>query len=106
MRRNLPLILELIAAISPTMTRNAGELTEELEGFLDITPEDVDDSRAPDTAHRQPGKSPTTTPFCPLQYAAPDLDALPKGEQNVLKLIIAWTLVAEKVSPSVIWKPC
>ena len=38
------------------------ELTEELEGFLDITPADV--------------------------------DALPKGEQNVLKLIIARTLVA------------
>ena len=47
------------------------ELTEELEGFLDITPEDVDEGGAPDTAHRQPGKShrPPRHPAHP-QYAA------------------------------------
>lgn len=42
------------------------ELTEELEGFLDITSADVDEAvpRTRRTVNRE--KSPTTTPFCPL----------------------------------------
>ena len=71
------------------------ELTEELEGFLDIAPEDVDEAvpRTRRTVNREKVTDhhailPTR---CMLQA---DLEALPKGEQNVLKLIIARTLMA------------
>jgi len=63
------------------------ELTEELERFFDITPEDVDEA-VPRT-RRTVNREKVTRSM--LQA---DLDALPKGEQNVLKLIIARTLMA------------
>ena len=71
------------------------ELTEELEGFLDITPEDVDEA-APRT-RRTVNREKVTDHHAILPTRSmlqADLDALPKGEQNVLKLIIARTLVA------------
>ena len=68
-------------------------LTEELEGFFDIT-RDVTSLCPGHGAPSTGKKSPTTTPSCPPQYAASRSGALPKGEQNVLKLIIARTLMA------------
>ena len=71
------------------------ELTEELEGFLDITPEDVDDAvpRTRRTVNRE--KVTDHHAILPTRsMLQADLDALPKGEQNVLKLIIARTLMA------------
>ena len=71
------------------------ELAEELEGFLGITPEDVDDAvpRTRRTVNRE--KVTDHHAILPTRsMLQADLDALPKGEQNVLKLIIARTLMA------------
>ena len=71
------------------------ELTEELEGFLDITPEDVDEAvpRTRRTVNRE--KVTDHHAILPTRsMLQADLDALPKGEQNVLKLINARTLMA------------
>ena len=71
------------------------ELTEELEGFLDITPEDVDEAvpRTRRTVNRE--KVTDHHAILPTRsMLQTDLEALPKGEQNVLKLIIARTLMA------------
>ena len=71
------------------------ELTEELEGFLDITPEDVDEAvpRTRRTVNRE--KVTDHHAILPTRsMLQADLEALPKGEQNVLKLIIARTLMA------------
>ena len=71
------------------------ELAEELEDFLGFVSEDADDDvpRTRRTVNRQKVTDhhailPTR---CMLQA---DLDALPKGERNILKLIIARTLMA------------
>ena len=71
------------------------ELTEELEVFLDITPEDVDGAvpRTRRTVNRE--KVTDHHAILPTRsMLQADLEALPKGEQNVLKLIIARTLMA------------
>jgi len=71
------------------------ELTEELEGFLDIAPEDVDEAapRTRCTVNRE--KVTDHHAILPTRsMLQADLEALPKGEQNVLKLIIARTLMA------------
>ena len=71
------------------------ELTEELEVFLDITPEDVDEAvpRTRRTVNRE--KVTDHHAILPTRsMLQADLEALPKGEQNVLKLIIARTLMA------------
>ena len=71
------------------------ELTEALERFFDITPEDVDDAvpRTRRTVNRE--KVTDHHAILPTRsMLQADLDALPKGEQNVLKLIIARTLMA------------
>ena len=71
------------------------ELTEELEVFLDITPADVDEAvpRTRRTVNRE--KVTDHHAILPTRsMLQADLDALPKGEQNVLKLIIARTLMA------------
>ena len=71
------------------------ELTEALEVFLDITPEDVDEAvpRTRRTVNRE--KVTDHHAILPTRsMLQADLDALPKGEQNVLKLIIARTLRA------------
>ena len=71
------------------------ELTEELEGFFDISPEDMDEA-APLT-RRTVNREKVTDHHAILPTRSmlqADLDSLPKGEQNVLKLIIARTLMA------------
>ena len=71
------------------------ELTEALERFFDITPEDVDEAvpRTRRTVNRE--KVTDHHAILPTRsMLQADLDALPKGEQNVLKLIIARTLMA------------
>ena len=71
------------------------ELAEELEGFLGITPEDVDDAvpRTRSTVNRE--KVTDHHAILPTRsMLQTDLDALPKGERNILKLIIARTLMA------------
>ena len=71
------------------------ELAEELEGFLGITPEDVDDTvpRTRRTVNRE--KVADHHAILPTRsMLQADLDALPKGEQHILKLIIARTLMA------------
>ena len=71
------------------------ELTEALEVFLDITPEDVDEAvpRTRRTVNRE--KVTDHHAILPTRsMLQTDLEALPKGEQNVLKLIIARTLMA------------
>ena len=71
------------------------ELTEELEGFLGITPEDVDEAvpRTRRTVNRE--KVTDHHAILPTRsMLQTDLEALPKGEQNVLKLIVARTLMA------------
>ena len=71
------------------------ELTEELEVFLGITPEDVDEAvpRTRRTVNRE--KVTDHHAILPTRsMLQADLEALPKGEQNVLKLIIARTLMA------------
>ena len=71
------------------------ELTEALEVFLDITPENVDEAvpRTRCTVNRE--KVTDHHAILPTRsMLQADLDALPKGEQNVLKLIIARTLMA------------
>lgn len=71
------------------------ELAEELEGFLGITPEDVDDAvpRTRRTVNRE--KIADHHAILPTRsMLQADLDALPKGEQHILKLIIARTLMA------------
>ena len=71
------------------------ELAEELEGFLGITPEDVDDAvpRTLRTVNRE--KVADHHAILPTRsMLQADLDALPKGEQHILKLIIARTLMA------------
>ena len=71
------------------------ELTEELEGFLDITSADVDEAvpRTRRTVNRE--KVTDHHAILPTRsMLQADLEALPKGEQNVLKLIIARTLMA------------
>ena len=71
------------------------ELTEELEGFLGITPEDMDEAvpRTRRTVNRE--KVTDHHAILPTRsMLQADLEALPKGEQNVLKLIIARTLMA------------
>ena len=71
------------------------ELTEALEVFLDITPEDVDEAvpRTRRTVNRE--KVTDHHAILPTRsMLQTDLDALPKGERNVLKLIIARTLMA------------
>ena len=71
------------------------ELAEELEGFLGITPEDVDDAvpRTRRTVNRE--KVADHHAILPTRsMLQTDLDALPKGERNILKLIIARTLMA------------
>ena len=65
------------------------ELTEELEVFLDITPADVDEAvpRTRRTVNRE--KVTDHHAILPTRsMLQADLEALPKGEQNVLKLII------------------
>ena len=71
------------------------ELTEELEIFLGITPEDMDEAvpRTRRTVNRE--KVTDHHAILPTRsMLQADLEALPKGEQNVLKLIIARTLMA------------
>lgn len=71
------------------------ELTEELERFLDITPADADEAvpRIRRTVNRE--KVTDHHAILPTRsMLRADLEALPKGEQNVLKLIIARTLMA------------
>ena len=71
------------------------ELAEELEGFLGITPEDVDDAvpRTRRTVNRE--KVADHHAILPTRsMLQADLEALPKGEQHILKLIIARTLMA------------
>ena len=71
------------------------ELTEALERFFDITPEDVDEAvpRTRRTVNRK--KVTDHHAILPTRsMLQTDLDALPKGERNVLKLIIARTLMA------------
>ena len=71
------------------------ELTEALEVFLDITPENVDEAvpRTRRTVNRE--KVTDHHAILPTRsMLQADLEALPKGEQNVLKLIIARTLMA------------
>ena len=71
------------------------ELTEELEVFFDITPADVDEAvpRTRRTVNRK--KVTDHHAILPTRsMLQADLDSLPKGEQNVLKLIIARTLMA------------
>ena len=71
------------------------ELTEELEVFLGITPEDMDEAvpRTRRTVNRE--KVTDHHAILPTRsMLQADLEALPKGEQNVLKLIIARTLMA------------
>ena len=71
------------------------ELAEELEGLLGITPEDVDDAvpRTRRTVNRE--KVADHHAILPTRsMLQADLDALPKGEQHILKLIIARTLMA------------
>ena len=71
------------------------ELAEELEGFLGITPEDVDDAvpRTRRTVNRE--KVADHHAILPTRsMLQADLDALPKGEQHILKLITARTLMA------------
>ena len=71
------------------------ELTEELEVFLGITPEDVDE--AVPWTRRTVNREKVTDHHAILPTRSmlqADLEALPKGEQNVLKLIIARTLMA------------
>ena len=71
------------------------ELTDELEVFLGITPEDVDEAvpRTRRTVNRE--KVTDHHAILPTRsMLQADLEALPKGEQNVLKLIIARTLMA------------
>ena len=71
------------------------ELTEELEDFLDITSADVDEAvpRTRRTVNRE--KVTDHHAILPTRsMLQADLDSLPKGEQNVLKLIIARTLMA------------
>ena len=71
------------------------ELTEELERFFDITPADVDEAvpRTRRTVNRE--KVTDHHAILPTRsMLQADLEALPKGEQNVLKLIIARTLMA------------
>ena len=71
------------------------ELTAALEVFLDITPEDVDEAvpRTRRTVNRE--KVTDHHAILPTRsMLQADLEALPKGEQNVLKLIIARTLMA------------
>ena len=71
------------------------ELAEEMEHFLGITPEDMDDAapRTRRTVNRQ--KVTDHHAILPTRsMLQADLDALPKGERNILKLIIARTLMA------------
>ena len=71
------------------------ELAKEMEHFLGITPEDMDDA-APRT-RRTVNREKVTDHHAILPTRSmlqTDLDALPKGERNILKLIIARTLMA------------
>ena len=71
------------------------ELAEEMEHFLGITPEDMDDA-APRT-RRTVNREKVTDHHAILPTRSmlqTDSDALPKGERNILKLIIARTLMA------------
>ena len=71
------------------------ELAEEMEHFLGIALEDVDDAvpRTRRTVNRE--KVTDHHAILPTRsMLQADLDALPKGEQNILKLIIARTLMA------------
>ena len=71
------------------------ELAEELEDFLGFVSEDADDD-APRT-RRTVNREKVTDHHAILPTRSmlqADLDALPKGERNILKLIIARTLMA------------
>ena len=71
------------------------ELAEEMERFPGITPEDMDDTvlRTRRTVNRE--KVTDHHAILPTRsMLQANLDALPKGEQNILKLIIARTLMA------------
>ena len=71
------------------------ELAEELEDFLGFVSEDADDDvpRTRRTVNRQ--KVTNHHAILPTRsMLQADLDALPKGERNILKLIIARTLMA------------
>ena len=71
------------------------ELAEELEDFLGFVSEDADDDvpRTRRTVNRQ--KVTDHHAILPTRsMLQTDLDALPKGERNILKLIIARTLMA------------
>ena len=71
------------------------ELAEELEDFLGFVSEDADDDvpRTRRTVNRQ--KVTDHHAILPTRsMLQADLDALPKGEQHILKLIIARTLMA------------
>ena len=71
------------------------ELAEELEDFLGFVSEDADDDvpRTRRTVNRQ--KVTDHHAILPTRsILQADLDALPKGERNILKLIIARTLMA------------
>ena len=71
------------------------ELAEELEDFLGFVSEDADDDvpRTRRTVNRQKVTDHHAILPTPSMLQA-DLDALPKGERNILKLIIARTLMA------------
>ena len=84
-----------IAKITDDDEEMLEELTEALEVFLDITPADVDEAvpRTRRTVNRE--KVADHHAILPTRsMLQADLEALPKGEQNVLKLIIARTLMA------------
>ena len=72
------------------------ELAEELEDFVGIAVGDADDADIPRT-RRTVNREKVTDHHAILPTRSmlkADLDALPKGEQNILKLIIARTLMA------------
>ena len=72
------------------------ELTEELEDFVGIAVGDADDADIPRT-RRTVNREKVTDHHAILPTRSmlkADLDSLPKGEQNILKLIIARTLMA------------
>lgn len=97
MSENSPLIPEPTAVTLQTMTEEMlEELTEELEDFVGIAVGDADDADIPRT-RRTVNREKVTDHHAILPTRSmlkADLDSLPKGEQNILKLIIARTLMA------------
>ena len=71
------------------------ELAEELEDFLGFVSEDADDDVPRTRRTVNPQKVTDHHAILPTRsMLQADLDALPKGERNILKLIIARTLMA------------